>query len=537
MSHARPDGERDTGNAGDTGRTPTGEPLAGESIAVVGAGFGGLSAATYLADAGAEVTVLERNAHPGGYAGRIERDGFRIDTGPSWYLMPEVFDRFFERFGRATEEFYELTALDPLYDVYWKDGDHARMPPDREGQKALFERYEAGAGDRLDDYLADAAEAYELGMDRFVYPSRSRLRDMLDLDVLRSARALPKLRTMDDYVGSYFDHPKLRQIAEYKLVFLGGSPYNTPAIYTLMSHVDMNLGVYHPTGGIASVIDGMVELATDLGVTLHTDTPVTAIEPSGEPTDGQPAFDVTADGAGGGWFDRVVANAAPTHVEGDLLPDGLIDREAYWDSRTYAPSAFLLYFGVEGEIPELEHHALVLPTDWKPHFGAIFDDPDWPEDPAYYVHVPSKTDETVAPDGHEAVFLLVPLAPGLEDDPETRAQFRELVLDDLAATTGVDFRDRIVLEESACVSTFADRFNAPQGTALALSHTLKQTGPLRPAHRAPGVDGLYYVGAYTNPGIGMPMCLLSGEHASEAVIADATRESMLPAVVPTSTRR
>ncbi len=540
MSHTRPERRAAGSDAGTDG------PLAGETIAIVGAGFGGLAAAAYLADAGADVTVLERNPHPGGYAGRIERDGFRIDTGPSWYLMPEVFDRFFERFGRKTEEFYELTELDPLYDVYWKDGDHARMPPDREGQKALFESYEAGAGDRLDDYLADSAEAYELGMDRFVYPSRSRLRDMLDLDVLRSARALPKLRTMDDYVGTYFDHPKLRQIAEYKLVFLGGSPYNTPAIYTLMSHVDMNLGVYHPTGGIASVIDGMVDLATDLGVTIHTDTPVTAIVPTAGADGSGPAFDVeTGDGSdggkgtggAGGRFDRVVANAPPTHVERDLLPDEHANRDAYWDSRTYAPSAFLLYFGVEGSIEQLEHHALVLPTDWKPHFETIFDEPDWPDDPAYYVHVPSKTDETVAPEGHEAVFVLVPLAPGVDDDPETRERFRDLVLDDLAEHTAVDFRDRIVLEESACVTEFADRFNAPEGTALALSHTLDQTGPLRPAHRAPGVEGLYYVGAYTNPGIGMPMCLLSGEHASEAVIEDATGGGLVPPVIPTSTWR
>ncbi len=515
--------------------------LADEEIAVVGAGFGGLSAAAYLADAGADVTLLERNEHLGGYAGRIERDGFRIDTGPSWYLMPAVFDRFFESFGRSTDEFYELTELDPLYEVIWKDGDRATMPADRPGQKELFESYEAGAGDRLDAYLDDAAEAYELGMDRFVYPSRSRLRDVVDLDVLRSGRALPKLRTMDDYVGGYFDHEKLRQIAEYKLVFLGGSPYNTPAIYTLMSHVDMNLGVYHPTGGIASVVDGMAELAGDLGVEIHTNTPVTAIEPAvaaAEPTFTVETAGESADGTGPAdrRFDRVVANAPPPHVERDLLPDEYARRESYWESRTYAPSAFLMYAGVEGDV-DLDHHALVFPTDWEPHFERIFDDPAWPEDPAYYVHVPSKTDPMAAPDGHEAVFVLVPLAPGLDDDPETRERFRELVLDDLAEHADVDFRDRIAFEETACVSDFREHFNAPRGTALALSHTLDQTGPLRPAHRAPGVEGLYYVGAYTNPGIGMPMCLLSGEHVAEAVIEDATGNGVVPSVVPTSTLR
>ncbi|TKX68754.1 NAD(P)/FAD-dependent oxidoreductase [Halorubrum sp. SP9] len=518
------------------------EPLAGESIAVVGAGFGGLSAACYLADAGADVTAFERNEHPGGYAGRIERDGFRIDTGPSWYLMPEVFDRFFEFFGRSTDDYYDLIELDPLYEVIWKDGDRASMPADRAGQKALFESYEPGAGDVLDDYLADAAEAYDLGMDRFVYPSRSRLRDMVDADVLRSGRALPKLREMDDYVGDYFDHEKLRQIAEYKLVFLGGSPYNTPAIYTLMSHVDMNLGVYHPVGGIASVVDAMADLARELGVSIRTSEPVTAIEPSIAAS--VPKFTVETEGRAergdaaatpsSARFDRVVANAAPPHVERDLLPAGTVDRESYWESRTYAPSAYLAYLGVEGEV-DLDHHTLVFPTDWRPHFDAIFDEPEWPEDPAYYVHVPSKTDPEAAPDGHEAVFLLVPLAAGLDDDSETRERFRERVFDDLAEHAGVDFRDRIVFEETACVSDFRKRFNAPRGTALALSHTLGQTGPLRPAHRAPGVDGLYYVGAYTNPGIGMPMCLLSGEHVAEAVVEDATGGGVLPSVVPTST--
>ena len=504
-----------------------GRELAGEEIIVVGAGFGGLSAAAYLADAGADVTMLEQHDHPGGYAGRIERDGFRIDTGPSWYLMPEVFDRFFETFGRSTDEFYELTQLDPAYQVNWKDGDEALMPTDRAAQKELFESYEAGGGDALDAYLADAKEAYELGMDRFVYPSRSRLRDLIDLDLVKSARALPKLRSMDEYVRQYFEHPKLRQLAEYKLVFLGGSPYNTPGIYTLMSHVDMNGGVYHPTGGIASVVDGMAELGQDLGVDLRTNHEVTSITPRSA------GFDVAA---GGTRFeaDRVVANAPPPYVEGELLPATYDTRGDYWDSRTYAPSAYLLYFGVEGEIEDLKHHTLVLPTDWKPHFDAIFEEPAWPDDPAYYVHVPTKTDPTIAPEGHESVFVLVPLAPGLEDGAQTREQFRELVLDDLAEHTGVDFRDRIVLEEEATVSEFKGQFNAPRGTALALSHTLAQTGPLRPSHRAPDVDGLYYVGAYTNPGIGMPMCLLSGEHAAEAVIEDATTDSSVPRVVPVS---
>ncbi|MFB6206498.1 MAG: phytoene desaturase family protein [Haloglomus sp.] len=492
--------------------------LASESVVVVGAGVGGLSAACHLADAGADVTVVEQREEPGGVAGRIERDGFQFDTGPSWYLMPETFERFFGRFGREPSDYYELTRLDPNYRVFWKDGDEAAMPADRGGQRELFESYEAGAGDALEAYLAGAREAYEVGMEEFVYERRPRWRDWLDPDLLRAARGLTLLGSMDDHVREFFDHPKLRQLVEYTLVFLGGSPYNTPALYSLMSHVDMNQGVYYPAGGMRAVVDGIAMLARELGVEFRLGERVTAVErlPDGllvttdsDRTNPQP--------------DRVVCNAPPAYAERELLPpDGRDHHPGYWDDRTYAPSAFLLYMGVEGPLPELEHHTLVLPTDWRGHFDAIFETPAWPEDPSYYVNVPSRTDETVAPDGCETVVVLVPIAPGLDDGPETRARYREQVLDDLASHTGADFRDRVVVEESACVTEFAN-VGYPRGTALGLAHTLTQTGPLRPGHRSDAMEGLYYTGSFTTPGIGVPMCLVSGEHAAAAVKADATR--------------
>jgi phytoene desaturase len=494
--------------------TTGGGSLADESVTVVGAGFGGLSAACHLADAGATVRVIERREQPGGVANRIERDGFRFDTGPSWYLMPETFERFFARFDREPADFYELTRLDPNYRVFWKDGDEAAVPADRAGQVALFDAYEDGAGDALAEYLAGAAEAYEVGMEEFVYEHRPRLRDWLDPSLARAARGLSLLGTMDDHVRDFFEHPKLRQLVEYSLVFLGGSPYNTPALYALMSHVDYDRGVYYPHGGMASVVDGIVELARELGVEFETGRAVTALEPA---TDG--VHVVTE--AGAHEADRVVANATPAHVERELLPPGRRDRDPdYWGARTYAPSAFMLYLGVEGPIDALDHHTLVLPTDWEPHFASIFDEPAWPEDPSYYVNVPSATDDSVAPEGHETVVVLVPIAPGLDDGPETRDRFRRKVLADLAAETGVELRDRIVVEETACVSEFAG-MGYPQGTALGLAHTLRQTGPFRPSHRADALDGLYYAGSFTAPGIGVPMCLVSGEHAANAVRTDA----------------
>ena len=491
--------------------TPTG--LDSESIVVIGAGFGGLSAACHLADAGADVTVVERRDHLGGVAGRIERDGFRFDTGPSWYLMPDVFERFFGRFGREPSDYYSLTRLDPNYRVFWKDGDSAAVPADRAGQRALFASYESGADDALDAYLSDAAAAYEVAMEEFVYERRPRMRDWFDPSMLRAARGLPLLGSMDDHVADYFEHPKLRQLVEYTLVFLGGSPYNTPALYSLMSHVDYTLGVHYPTGGMASVVDGVARLARDLGVTFETRTPVTGLEPTAD------GLTVTTT-AGQRTVDRVVSNAPPSYTERELLPAGRGDRDPdYWASRTYAPSAFVLYLGVEGDLPALSHHTLVLPTDWRSHFESIFDRPSWPSDPSYYVNVPSRTDDGVAPDGHSTVVVLVPIAPGLDDGPDQRARFREAVLDDLAAHTGVDLRDRIVVERSACVTEFAS-MGYPQGTALGLAHTLGQTGPFRPSQRSAAVTGLYYTGSFTDPGIGVPMCLISGAHVADAVRAD-----------------
>ncbi len=490
------------------------DELTGESIAIVGAGFGGLSAAAHLGAAGADVTVYERHDHVGGVAGRIEGEGFRFDAGPSWYLMPEVFERFFGAFDREPGDFYELVRLDPNYRVFWDDGDRADVPADPAAAAELFESYEPGAGEALETYLADAKEAYEIGMERFVVPKRSRFRECLSLDVALSARGLSLIGTMDDHVADHFGHPKLRQLVQYTLVFLGGSPYNTPALYKLMSHVDYGLGVYYPIGGIAEVVDAMATVAVDQGARIETNAEVSAITPTAD------GLEVTV-GDGRSVHDRVVSNASPAYTERELLPKGAVDRSAdYWEERTYGPSAFMLYLGVEGDVDPLEHHTLVLPTDWGPHFESIFEEPRWPENPAYYVNVPSRTDPTVAPDGCETVVVLVPIAPGLEDGPDRREAFRDRILEGLAAETGVDLEGRIRFEEHTCVSDYADGFGKPQGTALGLAHTLRQTGPLRPSHRAPGLDRLYYVGGDTGPGIGMPMCLLSGEHVTQAIEAD-----------------
>ena len=496
------------------------------TVTVVGGGFGGLSAAAYLAQAGADVVLLEQHDRVGGHAGVLERDGFRFDTGPSWYLMPDVFERFFAHFDREPSDYYELERLDPQYRVHWKDGDSVTIRPDRQQVREVFESYEDGAGESLEQYLATAERNYDLAMDRVVYEGRDSLTDYIDTDLLPMASRLRLFGNMDDYVSRYVSHPKLRQLLEYTLVFLGGSPHNTPALYSIMSHVDLNLNVFYPTGGIGGVVDALATLCREQGVTIETGVTVEEISGSAG------HFTLSTD-AGVRATDLVVSNANPAYTERELLDAPDRDHKpGYWDDRTYAPSAFMLYLGVGGELDPFAHHTLVLPTDWDPHFESIFESPGWPDDPAYYLSVASKTDDTVAPDGHQAVVILVPIAPGLDDGSDVRARYRESVLDDLAEHTGVDIRDRIVVEESACVSEFAQSYGDPDGTALGLAHTLFQTGPFRPDHSA-GLDGLYYTGAYTRPGIGMPMCLISGEHAATAVLEDYPELGEESATVPT----
>jgi phytoene desaturase len=527
------------------------QPLSGRSIAVVGSGFGGLSTACYLADAGADVTVLEQNEQVGGRASTLEMDGFTFDMGPSWYLMPDVFERFFGDFDREPGDYYELEHLDPHYRIFFKDnagrrpdgsppgldvsedGDTVDVTPDREQVKEIFDAYEPGAGAVLDDYLAQSRENYEVGMEHFVYEDRPRIRDWLDPKLAKYARGLTLLGSMQDHVENYFEHPKLQQIMQYTLVFLGGAPNSTPALYNLMSHVDFNLGVYYPRGreglgtgnpdepapsGLNAVAVAMADLARELGVEFRTNHPVASIR--GE----RGNFRVYTDGETDVFdADVVVSDADYAHTEQALLEPADRQYDAdYWESRTYAPSAFLLYLGVEGDVDDLAHHTLVLPSNWEHHFDEIFEDPAWPDDPAYYLCVPSETDDSVAPDGHSNLFALVPIAAGLDDTPEVRDSYRDLVLDDIAENTGVDLRDRIVAEETFTVSEFQDRYNSFRGTARGHAHTLRQTSLFRPSHRSSALDGLYFTGSYTTPGIGVPMCTISGDITADYVLEDET---------------
>ena len=484
-----------------------------EKVVVIGAGFGGLSTACFLADEDFEVEVIEKNREVGGRASVLEEEGFRFDMGPSWYLMPDIFDRFFEKFDREASDFYSLTRLDPNYSIFFKDGDRMDVPADPEEAAELFETYEEGAGDAFRRYLEKSEETYEIGMNEFVLADRNDFKDYFSLDVLRNARGISLIKKMQGHVEEYFESDKLQQVMQYTLVFLGGSPKNTPALYNLMSHVDFNMGVYYPDGGIYSVIEGIKELAEEKGVEFSTNEEVEKIDR----VEGKNLV-VTENRTIE--CDAVVSNADYAHTETELVPEEYTTHdEDYWDSRTYAPSAFLIYLGVDEDL-DLEHHSLVLPEDWDPHFDKIFDDPAIPDDPAYYVCNPSATDDTVAPEGKSAMFILVPIAAELELSEEERKEFRDTVIEDMESETGLEIEERIEYEKIFAGEEFKKRYNSYNGTALGIAHTLRQTSVFRPKQRSKEMEGLYYTGQYTNPGIGMPMCLISGEHAAEKVTED-----------------
>jgi 1-hydroxy-2-isopentenylcarotenoid 3,4-desaturase len=481
-------------------------------IIVIGGGIGGLASAALLAHTGHEVVLVEKNEQLGGRASVLRQDGFVFDMGPSWYLGPDIFERFFALLDEKPSDHYELTQLDPAYRLVFADR-IIDIRSDSVLNEELFASLEPDGAQKLRSFLAEAKRLYEDS--RFFLEKEYRTPlDMLDPRLARIGMSFELFRSLERFIARRFSSEEARRILMYTIVFLGGSPKNTPGIYSLMSHMDLGLGVWYPQGGITSLVAALERIARDRGVTVRLNEPVKRIVV----TDGR-ATGVEIEGEIL-TADHVVANADYHHVETQLLDTAYRSYdEAYWGKRTVAPSAFLLYLGVEGVVENLAHHTLLLEHDWQQHFNDLFEKPSWPQEPSMYVCAPSKTDPSVAPEGSESLFVLVPVAAGLRDTPKIRARYRELVLDELERTTG-PIRDRIRFERSFSVADFSERYNAYRGTALGLSHTLMQTGSFRPLQRSKKVANLSYVGHFTHPGVGVPMVLISAQIVAR-IIGDA----------------
>lgn len=475
---------------------------------VIGAGFGGLSAAALLAKKGFNVKVFEKNEQPGGRASVYSDKDFYFDMGPSWYLMPDVYERFYAQFGKKPEDFFKLERLDPSYRIFFGDKKLVDVAADLEKNFELFDSLEENGAEKLKEYLKSSEELYDFSIEEMLYKDYNSILDFLNGKLLLRGYKLNIWENLQHYVNKKFKSDEARKILEYAIGFLGGSPANTPSFYHLMSHVDLTMGVFYPQGGMRKVVESIYNLAEFHGVDFSFNEPVEMLEVHNH----RVKRVITNKGAYEA--DVIIVNADYAHSELDFLTkENRTYDDKYWNSRVLAPSAMVVYLGVDYTVDKLVHHNLFLDEDWEHGFDTIFDPKKaaWPENPSYYVNVPSRTDLSAAPKGSDTLFILIPLAPGLEDTPELRESFYNKIMDDLEAKLGENIRDRIVVKRIFALNDFKHRYNAYKGTALGLSHTLRQSALWRPAHKSKKVKNLYYSGHYTHPGIGVPMTLISSQ--------------------------
>ena len=484
-----------------------------KSVIVIGSGFAGLSSATFLAKAGYDVTVLEKNESLGGRARVWETEGFKFDMGPSWYWMPDVFERYFQCFGYSVSDLYELVRLDPSYRVVFGPEEFEDQSANMAELEAMFDRLDPGSSKRLRKFLTEAAYKYEVGIKDLVHkPSRSLL-EFADLRILKGLFQLDLLNDMRKHVAEVSTHPKLKAIMEFPVLFLGALPQNTPALYSLMNYADMSMGTWYPQGGMHKIIEAMVKVAKEQGVKFRTKAEVKGFKYSGNKIVG------VLTKTGGFSTDIVVAGADYHHIDQEVSDEGRREySEKYWDKRKMAPSSLLFYLGIEGEVPNVQHHNLFFDHELDQHAAELYTQPQWPTKPLFYASAPSKTDKSIAPEGCENMFLLMPTAPGLAGDTEeVREKYYNIMMDRLEQFTGSSIRNRVVVKRSFAYADFKSEYNSFKGNAYGLANTLDQTAILKPRLKSKKISNLYFTGQLTTPGPGVPPTLISGEVVSKEI--------------------
>ena len=476
-----------------------------QRVLVIGAGFSGLSVATSLAQKGYDVTIVEKNEMAGGRARVFRANGFTFDMGPSWYWMPDVFETYFGRFGKKPSDYYNLTRLDPSYKVVFGPTEAIDLPANLDDLKALFDSIEPGSGAKLTEFLRQAAYKYDVGIHKFVWkPSRS-VTEFMSVKLLYDVARLDVFQSFASHARKFFTHPRLLQLIEFPILFLGATPQNTPAMYSMMNYAEMVGGTWYPMGGMHKIIEGMVALAEEKGVKILLNQTVEHIETTNKMarrvrTD-KDVFET----------DVVVGSADYNHIETALVdPANRNYDDAYWAKRVMAPSSLLFYLGVSKRIPKLDHHNLFFDEDFGLHAEEIYETPKWPSKPLFYASAPSKTDPSVAPEGSENLFLLIPVAPDLVDNDATREHYYHLIMDRLEAYVGESVRDFVVYKRSYAHNDFKSDYNAFRGNAYGLANTLMQTAILKPSLKNKQVSNLFYTGQLTVPGPGVPPSLISG---------------------------
>ena len=478
-------------------------------IIIIGSGIGGLATANLLAKAGHEVHVYEKEAGPGGRAGQFKKDGFTFDTGPSWYLMPDVFEHYFELLGTSTKKQLDLVQLKPAYKVFFEGGDTITITGDLEKDAETFEAVETGAGESLKKYVEKSDETYQLSLKHFLYSNFTNPADFLHSDITKRAGRMLVLATtsIDSYVKKFVTHQYLKQILEYPMVFLGTSPFNAPALYSLMSALDFKEGVFYPRGTMYVVVEQLVALGKEFGVQYHYKCPVKRIvvsngAASGIELESGPKIEA----------DIIISNADLHFTETKLLDaQNQSYPEKYWAKQQASPSALLLFLGIKGKVPEFEHHTLLFVEDWKANFNAIYNTKMTPEKASLYISKTSQTDASTAPKGHENIFVLVPLPAGISLTPKQNTDLTAHYLNQIKTMTGVDLASRTVSQTTFGPDDFKTKYHSWQSSMLGPSHKLSQSAFFRTPNKSKKVTNLYYVGSGTVPGIGVPMCLIGAE--------------------------
>ena len=483
-----------------------------KKVTLIGAGIASLSAASFLAKAGYDVTILEKNSTIGGRARQFKTDGFVFDMGPSWYWMPDVFDRFYEQFGHTSSDFYTLKRLDPSYRIYWPDQDYTDIPANYSEMENWFESLESGSSIQLKAFLKEAEYKYDVGMKDLVFRPSLSLLEFVDMRIFKGLFQLDLTKPFSKYIRKYFKHPKLISMLEFPVLFLGAMPNETPALYSLMNYADISLGTWYPMGGMYKFIEAFEKIALEQGVKIIKDAEVTSFEFEGAKVTAARTKDQVFPS------DIFISGADYQHTDDKLLGDKSNYSDSYWDKRTMAPSCLIFYVGINKRVENLRHHNLFFDESLDDHGKEIYKNPKWPTKPLFYLSVPSVTDDSVAPAGHENLFFLVPIAPDLKDDDATREYYFEILLERLKTITGNDIKDNIVYKRSFCIEDFKNDYHAFKGNAYGLANTLKQTAILKPSLKNKKLQNFYYTGQLTVPGPGVPPAIISGEVVANEII-------------------
>jgi phytoene desaturase len=484
-----------------------------KKIIVIGSGFSGLAAAASLAKEGFDVTVVEKNSSPGGRARMFESNGFIFDMGPSWYWMPDIFEEFFAKFGHQSSDFYTLKRLDPSYRVFFDNEDVMDLPALEEDLFKLFDENEEEGSRKLRKFLKEAKYKYEAGLKEYVWKPGNSLLEYFDLKILKSVFRIKMFTSISKEIRALFKNPKLIKLLEFPVLFLGATPQNTPALYSLMNYADMKLGTWYPMGGMYEIIKAMQAICIEQGVKFEFNQDITkfAVEESSivNVQSKSKAFD----------SEIVVVSADYHHMEQHVLDEEyrMYDKN-YWDNRTMAPSSLLFYLGFDKKIDSLLHHNLFFDKDFEQHAEEIYENPKWPEQPLFYLAVPSKSDSSVAPEGYENVFMLMPLAPDLEDSESLREKYFDIQMKRLEELTGEDIRSHVIYKRSYCIKDFKDDYYAYKGNAYGLANTLRQTALLKPKMKSKKLKNLYFTGQLTVPGPGVPPALISGQLVAKEIV-------------------